>query len=377
MSCCVARLYKKLVSLCRSALYKSYTIKKNCAFICHLSNMDLIAMPALQSVLLIFHISLVRTHPQCLDFRPPFEVTGGLKFCQSYSSFGCCTLEKDNEVKRKYDSINKTLDNRGLGGCRTFLKEILCQTCSPYAAHLFDVETGAKKRPLPGMCTNYCEQFYDRCQAVVADITNDPALLNSLRSKQSFCVTNRIPDPTYCYPEILKNTGLNRDIDRKTITEEGCLCLEKFADNLMNPLLLMSPPDQTERIIIGEQRGVVYVYHRNGTRISTFMDISQMVLVSTQRGDERGFLGMAFHPRFRTNRQLYVYFSIFSNNQHFTRLSEFKVTVSDPNQVDVGSERILLEISQPFSNHNGGEVCLRYVLTNINYSDAFTTFLTQ
>lgn len=70
-----------------------------------------------------------------------------------------------------------------------------------------------------------------------------------------------------------------------------------------------------------------------------FLNISRAVLTSPWEGDERGFLGLAFHPRFRHNGKLYVYYSVGVDFHEWIRISEFRVSEDDVNTVDHDSER--------------------------------------
>ena len=76
--------------------------------------------------------------------------------------------------------------------------------------------------------------------------------------------------------------------------------------------------------------------------------------VSSRTGDERGFLSLAFHPNYALNRRLFVYYSTNYEGSHKTRLSEFFAHPENMDKVDEDSERVLLDIDQPYANHNGG-----------------------
>jgi glucose/arabinose dehydrogenase len=71
------------------------------------------------------------------------------------------------------------------------------------------------------------------------------------------------------------------------------------------------------------------------------------------KGSEQGLLGLAFHPRFAENRKLYVNFT---DTQGDTHVLELMVARDDRDRVDSASERELLFVDQPYSNHNGGHL---------------------
>lgn len=66
-------------------------------------------------------------HPQCLDFKPPFEPRQPLVFCKEYSKFGCCGLEKDHEISRRFYTIMDNFDHSGFVTCGKYIRSLLCQ----------------------------------------------------------------------------------------------------------------------------------------------------------------------------------------------------------------------------------------------------------
>lgn len=70
-------------------------------------------------------------------------------------------------------------------------------------------------------------------------------------------------------------------------------------------------------------------------------------------GGERGLLGLAFHPDYASNGYFYVNYT---DRNGDTVVSRFKVKDDNPDSADSLSEQILLQIAQPFSNHNGGDI---------------------
>ncbi len=124
--------------------------------------------------------------------------------------------------------------------------------------------------------------------------------------------------------------------------------LEDFADGFSSPLGLKNAGD--ERLFVVEQGGVIKIVDVNGTVNSTpFLDIQSIV----NAGGERGLLGLAFHPGYQTNGRFFVHYS---NSSGDTQISEFSVSASNPDIADPNSEVMLLTVSQPFSNHNGGTI---------------------
>ena len=127
-----------------------------------------------------------------------------------------------------------------------------------------------------------------------------------------------------------------------------------FADGFSNPVEMQNVGD--DRLFIVEKRGVIEILQLDGTTNPTpFLDIQNIVLTPGGNYDERGLLGLAFHPDYINNGYFYVNYIDNSGN---TQISRFSVSTSDPSIADPDSEFQILEVEQPYINHNGG--CLRF-----------------
>ncbi|XP_076729268.1 HHIP-like protein 2 [Callospermophilus lateralis] len=307
-------------------------------------------------------MGLLQGHPQCLDYGPPFRPPLHLEFCSDYESFGCCDQRKDNRIAARYWDIMNYFDLKGHELCGGYIKDILCQECSPYAAHLYDAENPhTPLRNLPGLCFDYCSAFHSDCHSAISLLTNDPGLRESHKKDGAhFCHLLNLPDKDYCFPNVLRNDHLNRNLGVVAEDHQGCLqlCLAEVANGLRNPVSMVHAGDGTHRFFVAEQVGVVWVYLPDGSRLEQpFLDLKSIVLTTPWIGDERGFLGLAFHPQFRRNRKFYIYYSCLGKKKvEKIRISEMKVSQADPNKADPKSERVILEIEEPASNHNGGQL---------------------
>lgn len=118
------------------------------------------------------------------------------------------------------------------------------------------------------------------------------------------------------------------------------------------PVDLQYSPDNTNRIFVVEQAGVISVFPNNARvrEKKTFLDIRNQV---DDQGNEEGLLGLAFHPEYERNGYFYVNYTAANPNR--TVISRFKVS-SSQDVADPSSEVILLTFEQPYSNHNGGQV---------------------
>nr|XP_014341367.1 PREDICTED: HHIP-like protein 1 [Latimeria chalumnae] len=304
------------------------------------------------------------SHPQCLDYKPPFKPHETLAFCSAYSTFGCCDPRRDALITQRFYYIMGFFDYSGYRTCAKYVQDILCQECSPYAAHLFDAEdANTPIRQLPGLCRDYCTEFWLHCRSTLSLLLEDEKAVEIESNRNKFCALLELKDPDYCYPNVLNNNELNSRLGLVQEDSEGCLqlCLQEVANGLRNPVAMVHANDGTHRFFIAEQVGYVWVYLHNKSRIEKpFLNISKAVLTSPWAGDERGFLGIAFHPKFKSNGKVYVYYSVDVKREEKIRISEFLLSRTDMNMLDHTSERIILEIVEPASNHNGGQLLFGY-----------------
>ena len=136
--------------------------------------------------------------------------------------------------------------------------------------------------------------------------------------------------------------------------------VEKVFTNfrIERPILLTHAGDGTNRLFVPSQLGTVYVFPNDPSveDPEVFLDISSRVVYEDKQ-NEKGFLGMAFHPRYRENGEFFVYYTPTGTRKpHTVAISRFRVSKDDPNRADPDSEERLLEIEEPFWNHEGGTV---------------------
>jgi glucose/arabinose dehydrogenase len=143
--------------------------------------------------------------------------------------------------------------------------------------------------------------------------------------------------------------------------------LQLVTDGLVSPVAMAEPPDDSHRLFIVDETGKIWIIGADGKKLTTpFIDLGSKMVSLSPNYDERGLLGIAFHPQFKTNGRLYLFYTAPPRPgtpvpgptgaawNNTTTISEFKVSTSDANQADMGSERILLQDNHPYLNHNGG-----------------------
>ncbi|QEG33920.1 PQQ-dependent sugar dehydrogenase [Bythopirellula goksoeyrii] len=127
----------------------------------------------------------------------------------------------------------------------------------------------------------------------------------------------------------------------------------------VRPVLTTGAGDGSKRLFVATQRGTIHIVPTEGMVNQTplFLDLRDRVDFRTEDNEE-GFLGLAFHPRFNENGLFVVCYTALptSENPHLTIVSVFSTSSSDKNVGDPESERVLMQIPQPYNNHNGGTV---------------------
>ena len=132
------------------------------------------------------------------------------------------------------------------------------------------------------------------------------------------------------------------------------------------PVWMSEAPDGSHRFFIVYQTGKILVVKKgsDGGDAKEFFNIEDR---DPKAGGENecGLLSLAFHPGFATNQLFYVYYNQRNPADQHTQplnfpirsvISEFKVSAADADKADLKSERILLEVPQPFGNHKGGQL---------------------
>jgi glucose/arabinose dehydrogenase len=137
--------------------------------------------------------------------------------------------------------------------------------------------------------------------------------------------------------------------------------VKRVADGFTSPVTMAAPLDHTARLFVADQIGVISIVKRGEGKVETpFLDLRGRITPLDPVYDERGLLGLAFHPKYVKNGLFYVYYTIPlrpgapDGYDHTGRISEFRVSQSDPDVADPSSERVLLEWDHPQLNHDGG-----------------------
>ena len=134
--------------------------------------------------------------------------------------------------------------------------------------------------------------------------------------------------------------------------------------NVDRPMWMSEAPDGSGRFFVVYQGGKILIVKKgsDGGDAKEFFNIEDR---HPYFENEDGLMSIAFHPGFKTNGLFYVYYNQQNpadqhsqplNFPYRSVISEFKISAADPDKADMGSERIVLEVPQPFWNHKGGEL---------------------
>jgi glucose/arabinose dehydrogenase len=126
--------------------------------------------------------------------------------------------------------------------------------------------------------------------------------------------------------------------------------------NPLRPLVLTHANDKSGRVFVATQHGVIHVFSNSDSAKKTkvFLDVQSKVRYN-DNSNEEGFLGLAFHPNYKKNGELFVFYTERTEG-HNNVLSRFRVNKDDPDRADAASEEVLLRVSHKYWNHDGGTV---------------------
>jgi len=133
--------------------------------------------------------------------------------------------------------------------------------------------------------------------------------------------------------------------------------LEQVADGFSSPVTLAQAPGDDSRLFVVDQTGQIYII-KDGSKLSApFLDVANEIILEGSP-DERGLLGLAFHPNYATNGRFYIYYGgplrggAPSGWNHTNYVAEY--TVSENPDIANENGRVVLAMDHPQANHNGG-----------------------
>ena len=288
-----------------------------------------------------YAVGQVAAHPICVD--SDFPVAPPVRsFCpnSSYTSAlphsSCCSASDEEALTTAFAALADGRLEADYPQCAELHKQVMCGQCDPFAGHIFDAEAGASPRPLssPILCPTFCSSYVAACGTV-------------LGLPSSFCADNTPSgvgtDPTYCLPMAPAEEAPPSE-----------LALAFPLLERLHYLIAIEEHPVEDRLYIVQQNGYVSSIPnaQNASALTPFLDLSDRVLNS----GEQGLLGLSFSPQPNSSTGRHsVYVNYVTNSGSGGRRSVIaRYSMPTALTADRDSEEILLTVSQPFSNHNGG-----------------------
>ena len=130
------------------------------------------------------------------------------------------------------------------------------------------------------------------------------------------------------------------------------LSFQPVTSGLNAPVDIVTAPGDS-RLFIAQQNGLIRIW--DGSSLTDFINLGSVI--TNPAGSEQGFLSIAFHPAYNTNRYFFVWYTDVAGA---VTLARYQRNISNPDIADVGSAQVLLSIPKPgtpyFSNHNGAKL---------------------
>ena len=125
--------------------------------------------------------------------------------------------------------------------------------------------------------------------------------------------------------------------------------------SFIDPVGIYHAGDNSNRLFVLEQTGTIKVFNNDSSIENADVFLNLTSIVEQDGGyTEEGLLGLAFHPNYMINRYFYVNYT--SHNPRRNVIARYTVSDNNPNQADPESAFIILEVNQPYTNHNGGQM---------------------
>jgi glucose/arabinose dehydrogenase len=125
----------------------------------------------------------------------------------------------------------------------------------------------------------------------------------------------------------------------------------------LRPIVLTHAGDGSNRVFVATEHGVTHVFPNDpkATATKVFLDIQDLVKYDDKENEE-GFLGLAFHPKYKENGEFFVFYTL-KSPKNTNVVCRYRVSKDDPDRADPASREEILRVSHKYWNHDGGTVC--------------------
>ncbi|MEJ2880633.1 PQQ-dependent sugar dehydrogenase [Pedobacter sp. GR22-6] len=135
--------------------------------------------------------------------------------------------------------------------------------------------------------------------------------------------------------------------------------LKLISDQLSHPTAMAVTPKSPSLLFVCEQEGRIRIIENGKLLPGPFLDISKEI-IKREGYEERGLLGLTFHPNYASNGKFYVFCSSPSSGvkgrDHISEIREYTVSKGNPKLADATSKKLIISVDEPQSNHNGGDL---------------------
>ena len=181
-----------------------------------------------------------------------------------------------------------------------------------------------------------------------ADGTSGPGTTGAIGSPASASPTVPSPGASPTTPPASGPAATGSPLSDRPDLQAARVDLEPIVGGLDQPLLAVDPGDGAGRLFVVEQPGRIRIVRDGSLVDGPFLDIADRV----SSGGERGLLGLAFPPGFGSTRE--TFYVDYTNRDGTSIVAEYRVGSAGADRADRASERVLLQVPQPYANHNGG-----------------------
>ncbi len=144
-------------------------------------------------------------------------------------------------------------------------------------------------------------------------------------------------------------------ITRDNPPDTAAIQLTAAATGFHRPIYATHAGDGTGRLFVLEQSGKIWIVEDDARTPVPFLDVSALIspIALTQRYTEQGLLGLAFHPDYARNGVFFINYTDVAGDSVVAR---YLAMPNQPYLADPSSGQIIFQISQPYTNHNGGHI---------------------
>ncbi|XP_048827556.1 hedgehog-interacting protein-like isoform X1 [Brienomyrus brachyistius] len=312
-----------------------------------------------------------RCYDGSLPKRPKKRDDGGRGLCPKlYPRLSCCPSR--SSAFRMLHRRDAMVLSSNSTDCTKLLEELQCARCSPHAQLLYHTASPGRaprgQPHLPILCQDYCRRLYYTCRGHIPELFQadvDEFCQYYGTEGNGLCFPDfhrrRTRGPSSNYLDLTDDYEQKEDFNRKH--KGSCYCALEVAGGLRQPVGAVHCGDGSQRLFILEKEGVVRILTPSKVLIrKPFLNIHKLVQAGTKGEDERGLLSLAFHPNYKKNGKLYVSYTTnqerwaMGPHDHILRVVEYTVNRKDPNQVDMRTQRVLMEVAELHRKHLGGQL---------------------